>query len=94
MKINNEEVSIEQLVSDINPRANMKKNYGNDIYLSDQEIEVLKRYHFDYQNYSSLKSLIFDIEDYLNDNYSEESEDLETLANNLSEFNYYHNTNK
>lgn len=94
MKINNEEVSIEKLVSDINPRANMMKNYGNDIYLSDNQIEVLKQYDFKYQNYSSLKSLIFDIEEYLNENYGEELEDLENVASSLAEFNYYHNTNK
>lgn len=94
MKINNEEVSIEKLVSDINPRANLMKNYGNDIYLSDAQIEVLKQYNFSYQNYSSLKSLIFDIEEYLNENYGEDLEDLENVASSLSEFNYYHNTNK
>lgn len=94
MKINNEEVSIEKLVNDINPRANLMKNYGNDIYLSDSQISVLKQYGFKYEQYSNLKSLIFDIEEYLNENYTEELEELENVANSLSEFNYYHNTNK
>jgi len=94
MKINNEEVTIEKLVNDLKPRDNMIKNYGNDIYLSDSQIEVLNQYDFKYQNYSSLKSLIFDIEEYLNENYGEELEDLENVASSLAEFNYYHNTNK
>lgn len=94
MKINNEEVSLEKLVSDMNPRADLMKNCGNGIYLSDNQIEILKQYNFEYQNYSNLKSLIFDIEEYLNENYEEDLEDLENVANSLSEFNYYHNTNK
>lgn len=91
MKINNEEVSIEKLVTDLNPRANMIKSCGNDIYLSDIQINILKQYGFNYEKYSSVKSLIFDIEEYLNENYDEE---LDNVVSSLSEFNYYHNTNK
>ena len=91
MKINNEEVSIEELVSNINPRANMLKNCGNGIYLSDNQISILNQYGFNYEKYSNIKSLIFDIDEYLNENYEEE---LESILDSLSEFNYYHNTNK
>lgn len=91
MKINNEEVSIEDLVSNINPRANMTKDCGNGIYLSEPQIKILKQYGFSYQKYSNIKSLIFDIEEYLNENYTEE---LENVVESLSEFNYYHNTYK
>lgn len=94
MKINHEEISLENLVSDMNPRANLIKNCGNGIYLSDNQIETLKKFNFSYQNYSNIKSLIFDIENYLNDHYEEELEDLENVVNSLSEFDYYHNTNK
>lgn len=94
MKINNEEISIEELVNDLKPRDNMLKNYGNGIYLSDDQVEILNQYDFKYQNYPSLKSLIFDIEEYLNENYEEDLEDLENVASNLAEFDYYHNTNK
>lgn len=91
MKINNEEVSIERLVTDLNPRANMMKDCGNGIYLSDIQINVLKSFGFNYEKYSDIKSLIFDIEEYLNENYDEE---LDGIVNSLAEFNYYHNTNK
>jgi len=91
MKINNEEVSIEKLVTDLNPRANMMKNCGNNIYLSDIQINILESFGFSYQKYSDIKSLIFDIEEYLSENYDEE---LDNVVSSLSEFNYYHNTNK
>ena len=91
MKINNQEVSIEKLVSDLNPRDNMLRNCGNGIYLSDIQINILKQYGFSYEKYPNVKSLIFDIEEYLNENYEE---DLESVINALAEFDYYHNTNK
>ena len=31
-------------------------------------LEILNKYNFDYQKYSNLSSLIFDIDNYLNDN--------------------------
>ena len=36
MKINQQDISIEKLVKDVNPRDNMKQDYGNGIYLSKQ----------------------------------------------------------
>lgn len=91
MRINNEEVSVEELVTKLNPRNNMIKDCGNGIYLSEPQISILKQYGFNYEKYSNAKSLIFDIEEYLNENPEEE---LETVVETLSEFNYYHNTNK
>ena len=91
MKINNEDISIEEIVTNINPRANMLKNCGNGIYLSDNQISILNQYGFNYQKYSNIKSLIFDIDEYLNETYEE---DLENVLETLSEFDYYHNTNK
>lgn len=91
MKIKNEDISVEELVKKLNPRANMIKDCGNGIYLSEPQIEILKQYGFSYQKYPNAKSLIFDIEEYLNENYEE---DLENVVESLSEFNYYHNTNK
>lgn len=94
MKINNKEVPLEKLVEQMNPRANLMKHLKNDIYLSPIQIDVLKQYGFSYQSYSNVKSLILDIEEYLNDNYGEELENLESVVSDLSEFDYYHNTNK
>ena len=70
----------------------MKLNRINDnLYLSNKQIEVLKKYEIDYNK--DIDSLIYEIEDILNDSY-EELFDLEELSRELSEFNYYHNTKK
>ena len=65
---------------------------GNGIYLSDNQNEVLKRYDIDYKKYISLNSLIFEIEEILNEEV--DASDLEEVSSRLSELNYYNNTNK
>ena len=92
MKINNKEVDVSDLIKE-DLHKNFHKLYGKNIYLSDSDLEILKRYDFNINNYSDIKVLMFDIEEYLEDN-NIETDDLEDLLNNLSEFDYYHNINK
>lgn len=92
MKINEQNLDINKLTSDIYDDKSMLKMRGNGIYLSDNQIEVLKRYDIDYKKYSSLNSLIFEIEEILN--YETNASDLEEISLRLSELNYYNNTNK
>lgn len=61
------------------------------IYLSEYQISVLKRFNIDYNCYNSLKGIIFDIENILNEVNDPE---LESVSLEISEFNYYNNTNK
>lgn len=92
MKINGKDVDINKLINNVYDDKNMIKMRGNGIYLSDNQIEVLKRYDIDYKKYSSLNSLIFEIEEILNNDV--EANDLEEVSSRLSELNYYNNTNK
>lgn len=71
----------------------MLKNRGNGIYMSDNEITILEKYNISYENCTSLEELIFKIENYLNCS-SEVLEDLESISQRLSEFQYYNYTNK
>lgn len=93
MKINNSEVELTDLVKE-DLHKNLHKLYGRDIYLSDNDLEILKRYEFDINKYSNIKSLILDISEYLEEDYDNDLDDLEDLLQSLSEFDYYHNTNK
>ncbi len=92
MKIKGKDVDINKLINNVYDDKNMIKMRGNGIYLSDNQIEVLKRYDIDYKRYSSLNSLIFEIEEILNNDV--EANDLEEISSRLSELNYYNNTNK
>ena len=67
----------------------------NNLYLSNRQIDVLDKYNIDYKKMIDVKTLIFEIEEYINDNYMyEDLSDLENLSQELAEFNYYYNTNK
>lgn len=74
---------------------NNKLNKINNVYLSNRQIQILNKYNIKYQSVVDIKELIFKVEDYINDNFLyEDLEDLESLSQELSEFNYYYNTNK
>ncbi len=92
MKINNKELDINELTKDVYNDKSMIKMRGNGIYLSDNQIEVLNRYDIDYKKYNSLSSLIFEIEEILNEEV--DVDDLEDVSAKLSELNYYNNTEK
>ena len=91
--MNNEDEIINKLVEeDLKP--NFHNKYGNDIYLTDKEKDVLERYDFNINNYSNISNLIFDLTEYVDDNSDLDLDDLESVLDSLTEFNYYHNTNK
>jgi len=94
MKIKNEEVNVNDLTEDIDIEKDMLKDYGNGMLLTENYIEILNRYDIDYKKYSSLNSLIYEIEECLNDSYGLDVNDLEWLATELAERNYYQNTRK
>ena len=82
------EYNIDELVSSL--EIEMHNNY-NGLYLTETQAKKLMDYGFDYNKYSNLKSLIFDLDNYLEEI---ECEELEDILYELSEFDYYHNTNK
>lgn len=92
MKINSKEFNIDELVEEVYNDKNMLKLKKNGIYLSDNDVEILRRYNIDYNRYVSLSSLIFDIESILNEDT--DVDDLEEVSRRLAELNYYNNTNK
>ncbi len=88
MKINNEEIDISDLISDKYMHKEIKKG----IFLSDYQIEILLKYEIDPYKCSSINDLIFQIDEVLEDDDS--AEDLDNISREISEFNYYTNTNK
>lgn len=80
---------IDDIIKETHDSLTLNK-INDDLYLTNKQIEVLDRYDIDYEN-KSINELIYEIEDILNEN---DYEDLEEVSLGLSEFNYYHNTNK
>jgi len=82
------EYDIDKLVSKL--QVEMHNDY-NGLFLTKRQAEKLLSYGFDYNKYNNLKSLIFDLDSYLEEN---ECEELEEILYDISEFDYYHNTKK
>ena len=64
------------------------------ILLNNQDKSILDKYKIDYNKLSSLKDLIIEINEFLEDNYYEDLEDLEIVLTNLEETYYYTQVNK
>ena len=82
----------DEITKDI--QKNMLKKLDNGLLLSDFHIEVLEKYGFDYRKYGSIEELIFEIEEYLNEEGDSDCGDLDYVSADLQERNYYINTNK
>lgn len=86
-------LDVDQLVEDLNIKNDFYTYRNNDIILSNNQINILSRNKINYKKYSNLSSLIFDIEDIINDDEDYDIE-LDNLLEVLAEINYYKNTKK
>lgn len=91
MKVKDSTYNIDELVSNLDFESNMLKTVNEKLSLTNYQIEVLKRNDINPENYSSLKEIIYLAEDAYEDTLDEE---LELVLDQLSERNYYENTNK
>ena len=78
---------------DIDYRDYLSLDNGKGLLLNKVDVEILSLYGFDYKNYSSIKELIFDIDNYINSTY-EDLNDLEEVLVRISDINYYVNIQK
>ncbi len=70
---------------------NKLQKVNDKLLLTNYQIEVLKRNEINPENYSSLKEIIYMAEEAYENTLDEE---LDIILNELSERNYYENTNK
>jgi hypothetical protein len=84
---------IEEISNHIDFVGGALQNIHDKFLLTNYEIEILKKYHIDYQKCHSLKEVLFQIEDLLNEMDITDDE-LEGISISISERDYYQNTNK
>lgn len=65
----------------------LREKRKNDIYLSNNEVNILEKNNINYNDFDSIKDLLF----FLNEC---DDEELDDLAVELSELNYYQNVPK
>lgn len=82
---------IKKILNEIDFDNNKLQKINDNLYLTNNQIEILKRYNIDYEVSNSLRDLMIKIEEVLD---YEDIEELENLLTNLTERNYYENTNK
>lgn len=88
------EYNINELISTIDFDSNRYITAPNGLVLTNTEIDTLKRFNIDYLKCSSLKEVLFLIEEACNDVDGEELEQLDYISSTIAERDYYQNTNK
>lgn len=84
------EYNLDKIIDEIDYEGNMHKKINN-LYLTENQINILTRYNIDYTKCASMNELLYYIDECLE---LEESEELEKISLEIAETNYYMNTNK
>lgn len=87
-----EEYNLEEIINDLDFKSNSLNDCGKGVFLTNFEIDTLEKYNIDYKNTTSLKEVLFLVEEVLKDDNS--LDDLENISKSIAERDYYMNTNK
>ena len=85
------EYDINKLLEDIDFKKNKLVKVNNELLLTNYQISILERFNINYQNAGSLKSIIYELEEVLEET---DDEEVEIVLDQLTERNYYENTKK
>ena len=88
------EFDIDSIISEMDFTKGEFVTCKNGLMLTNNEIDVLKRYSVDYEKCSTLKEIIYIVEDILNEEDGYDMDDLEYISSTIAERDYYQNTNK
>ena len=91
MLVNGKEISVKEAVELSGVESTFMHRRSNGMLLSDYQIDVLERNNINYKKYNNMSSLLFEIEEYLNE---EENDELEEVSRQIAEIHYYSETNK
>ena len=91
MIINKNDISLKEAMDFSNYKELLLSRRENGLLLSDYQVSVLNRNGIDYRNYGNVRELLFEVENYLDDDFDEE---MDLVSSQLSEFIYYTDTKK
>lgn len=92
MKIKNSDVDLIELVKRIDFDSYKLYDNGKGLLLNNFQVGVLERWGIEVDKYTSVRSLIFDIDSCLNEGCDDE--ELEEVVSSLMEFYYYNEVRK
>lgn len=87
-----EEYNLEEIINNLDFKSNSLNDCGKGVLLTNFEIDTLQKYNINYKNATSLKEVLFLVEEVLDDDNS--LDDLENVSKSIAERDYYMNTNK
>ncbi len=88
---NNKDITFDEAIKIADIDKVIMKRRDNGLLLSDYQIDVLNKNGIILANYSNLDTLLFDIEETLNNDYDQE---LDLISSQLAEYKYYKDTKK
>ena len=88
------EYNIEELLGVIDCEKNKFQTTKQNLFLTNYEIAVLKKYHIDYDNCKTAKEILQRVESIISDLEDLEQEELDQVSMSIAERDYYQNTNK
>lgn len=91
MIINKKEISVDEAIKFSDYEGLLLKRRNNNMLLSDYQISVLNRNGIDFNKFSNVRELLFEIENCLDDDFDDE---LDLVSSQLSEYIYYNDTKK
>ena len=86
------EYDLNSVINDLDFEKNSLKTCKNGLLLTNYEIDVLNKYKIDFNKTSSLKEVLYLIDEVLDEDNS--LTDLESISLSISERDYYMNTKK
>ncbi len=88
------EYNIKELLEVIDFEKNKLQETKQNLFLTNYEIAVLKKYHIDYNNCKTAKEILQKVESIISDLEDLEQEELDQVSMSIAERDYYQNTNK
>lgn len=88
------EYKIDELLNVIDFKKNKLQKTKQNLFLTNYEIAVLKKYHIDYDNCQTVKEILQKVESIISNLDDLEQEELDQVEMSIAERDYYQNTNK
>ncbi len=88
------EYKIDELLNVIDFKKNKLQKTKQNLFLTNYDPAVLKKYHIDYDNCQTVKEILQKVESIISNLDDLEQEELDQVEMSIAERDYYQNTNK
>ena len=94
VKLEMDAYNINEILSSLDFFSYQYVTCRNGLMLTNYEVDILNKYHIDYEQCMTLGQLLLEIENYFYQNQNLELEDLDNVSSSISERCYYQEVNR